>query len=127
MHRIEQAEDDGAQEKIQGVGSHSLGNLILKGLQDINNGDLLLAIEDAQELLNTAGRVLPVTLAETSICADLEDGTSICGETNIDTRGNKNLNDLSPIQQLRLQPPDATGCTLSIRAVRRAAILVICA
>src|SRR5438132_2903702 len=40
MHRFEQAEDDGAQEKIQGVGGHSLGNLILKGLQDINNGDL---------------------------------------------------------------------------------------
>ena len=72
------------------MSGHSLGNLILKGLQDINNGDLLLAIEDAQELLNTAGRVLPVTLAQTSICADLEDGTTICGETEIDTRGFNN-------------------------------------
>src|SRR6266480_2956947 len=63
MHRFEQSDDvDGAVEQ-RGVRGHSLGNLILKGLQDINNGDLLLAIEDAQELLNTAGRVLPVTLA----------------------------------------------------------------
>src|SRR5438270_9960056 len=125
MHRFEQAEDDGAHEKIQGVGGHSLGNLILKGLQDINNGDLLLAIEDAQELLNTAGRVLPVTLAQTSLCADLEDGTTICGETNIDTRGINNLNDLSPIKQLRLIPADAPGCAQSIRALRRADTIII--
>src|SRR5205823_833271 len=125
MHRFEHSEDNGEIEQQRGVSGHSLGNLILKGLQDINNGDLLLAIEDAQELLNTAGRVLPVTLAETSICADLEDGTTICGETNIDTRGNKNLNDLSPIMQLRLQPPDAPGCAQAIRAVRRADTIVI--
>ena len=60
-----------------------------------------------------------------SICADLEDGSSICGETNIDTRGNNNLNDLSPIKQLRLQPPDAPGCAQAIRAVRRADTIVI--
>ncbi len=125
MHRFERPDEENGHQQQRGVRGHSLGNLILKGLQDINNGDLLLAIEDAQELLNTAGRVLPVTLAETSICADLEDGTSICGETNIDTRGNNNLNDLSPIKQLRLQPPDAAGCPQSIRAVRRADTIVI--
>jgi len=125
MHRFEQSDDvDGAVEQ-RGVRGHSLGNLILKGLQDINNGDLLLAIEDAQELLNTAGRVLPVTLAQTSLCADLEDDTTICGETNIDTRGVNNLNDLSPINQLRLIPPDAPGCAQSIRAIRRAETIII--
>src|SRR6266487_793495 len=125
MHRFEQSDDvDGAAQR-RGVSGHSLGNLILKGLQDINNGDLLLAIEDAQELLNTAGRVLPVTLAQTSLCADLEDDTTICGETDIDTRGVNNLNDLSPIKQLRLIPPDAPGCAQSIRAIRRAEAILI--
>ncbi len=125
MHRFELSDDGEGDQRQSGVRGHSLGNLILKGLQDINNGDLLLAIEDAQELLNTAGRVLPVTLAETSICADLEDGTTIYGETNIDTRGNDNLADLSPIVQLRLQPPDAPGCAQAIRAVRRADTIII--
>jgi uncharacterized cofD-like protein len=97
----------------------------LKGLQDINNGDLLLAIEDAQELLNTAGRVLPVTLVQTSLCADLEDDTTICGETNIDTRGKDNRNDVSPIKQLRLVPADAPGCPQAIRAIRRADTIII--
>src|SRR5439155_12043226 len=48
MHRFEETENDNTEQRLRGVGGHSLGNLILKGLQDINNGDLLLAIEDAQ-------------------------------------------------------------------------------
>lgn len=123
MHRFEQSTD--TSEFQQGIGGHSLGNLILKGLQDINHGDLLLALEDAQELLNTAGRVIPVTLTQTSICADLEDGSTLCGETNIDTRGNNNPHDLSPIKQLRLLPQDAPGCAQAIRAIRRADTIII--
>src|SRR5579883_2716969 len=98
MHLFERGSDEGGAALSSRVGGHSLGNLILKGLQDINNGDLLLAIEDAEELLNTAGHVLPVTLTQTMICADLEDGTTICDETEIDTRGIKKLGELSPIK-----------------------------
>lgn len=126
MHRFERNDDiESSTEQKRGVGGHSLGNLILKGLQDINRGDLLLAIEDAQELLNTAGRVLPVTLEQTSICADLEDGTAICGETEIDTRGNTQPGALSPIQHMRLIPANAPGCQQSIRAIRRADTIII--
>ena len=122
MHRFERSEENGQE---QGVGGHSLGNLILKGLQDINNDDLLLAIEDAQELLNTAGHVIPVTLTQTTICADLEDGTTICGETDIDTRGHKHPGPLSPIKRLRLMPEDASGCLQAVRAIRRADTIII--
>jgi uncharacterized cofD-like protein len=125
MHRFEQVENDDSKQKMRGVGGHSLGNLILKGLQDINNGDLLLAIEDAQELLNTAGRVLPVTLAQTTICADLEDGATICDETEIDTRGKKDMGKLSPIERLRLEPEDAPACAQAVRAIRRANTIII--
>jgi uncharacterized cofD-like protein len=127
MHRFETTDEVEESEKGRrgGVAGHSLGNLILKGLQDINNGDLMLAIEDAQELLNTAGRVLPVTLAQTTICADLEDGTTICGETEIDTRGKKNLGPLSPIVRLRMVPEDAPACPQAIRAIRRADVIII--
>jgi uncharacterized cofD-like protein len=120
MHRFEQTE-----ERENGVGGHSLGNLILKGLQDINNDNLLLAIEDAQELLGTAGNVIPVTLAQTTICAELEDGNVICSETEIDTRGEKHPEELSPIKRLRLHPEDAPGCPQAIRAIRRADTIII--
>jgi len=125
MHRFVRAENDGALQQGRGVGGHSLGNLILKGLQDINNGDLLLAIEDAQELLNTAGRVLPVTLENTMICADLADGSTICDETEIDTRGKKILGELSPIVRLRMRPEDAPACAQAVRAIRRADTIII--
>jgi len=123
MHRFEETDDVDAKE--HGVGGHSLGNLILKGLQDINNDDLLLALEDAQELLNTSGRVIPVTLTNTVLCADLEDGTSICGETDIDTRGKKNLGDLPPIVRMRIEPENAPACAQAVRAIRRADTIII--
>src|SRR2546427_111467 len=125
MHRFQQSGDDERAGSKQEVSGHNLGNLVLKGLQDINGGDLLLAIEDAEELLNTAGRVLPVTLEQTMICADLEDSTTICDETEIDTRGKKNIGELSPIARLRLEPEDAPACAQAVRAIRRANTIII--
>ena len=43
-----------------GLGGHSLGNLILRALEDLNGGDLLEALGDAEEMLNTVGHVVPV-------------------------------------------------------------------
>jgi len=123
MHRFEQSNDVDVKER--GVGGHSLGNLIIKGLQDINNDDLLLALEDAQELLNSSGRVIPVTLTQTVICADLADGSIIRDETEIDTRGRKNTGELSPIVNVRLDPEDVPACAQAVRAIRRADTIII--
>ncbi len=125
MHRFERTEDEENGQSHAGVGGHSLGNLILKGLQDINNDNLLLAIEDAEELLNTAGHVVPVTLAQTTICADLEDGSTICGETDIDTRGHGHPEPLSPIKRLRMVPDDVAASQQAVRAIKRADTIII--
>ena len=107
-----------------GVSGHSLGNLIISALQDLNDGNLLRAIEDAQELLDTAGKVLPVTLAHATLCAELAGGDVICGETEIDTRGSHNAGPLPPIERLFLR--EATpACEEALRAIRRADIIVI--
>jgi uncharacterized cofD-like protein len=107
-----------------GVGGHSLGNLIIAALQDINDGKLLRAIEDAQELLDTAGKVLPVTLAHTTLCAELEDGAVICGETEIDTRGLRQMGPIAPIKRVFLQQ-ETPACEEALRAIRRADVIVI--
>ena len=107
-----------------GVSGHSLGNLIISALQDLNDGNLLRAIEDAQELLDTAGKVLPVTLSHATLCAELADGTTICGETEIDTRGSHDSGALPPIRRIFLR--DATpACDEALRAIRRADVIVI--
>src|SRR5262245_16180625 len=84
--------------KEAGVTGHSLGNLIISALEEMFGGDLLRAIAKAQELLDTAGAVLPVTLAHATLCAELESGETLCGETEIDTRGEKDFGALSPIK-----------------------------
>ena len=107
-----------------GVSGHSLGNLIISALQELNGGNLLHAIEDAQALLDTAGKVLPVTLSHATLCAELENGETICGETEIDTRGVNDLGPLPPIKRVFLRdvtPP----CEDAIRAIRRADLIVI--
>ncbi len=107
-----------------GISGHSLGNLIITALQEINKGNLLHAIEDAQQLLDTAGKVAPVTLTHAILCADLEDGSVIEGETVIDTRGEKNPGPLSPIKRIHLKEP-VSACDEALRAIRRADVIVI--
>jgi 2-phospho-L-lactate transferase/gluconeogenesis factor (CofD/UPF0052 family) len=134
-----------------GVSGHSLGNLVLSALQDINEDNLLWAIEDAQDLLETAGQVLPVTLAHATLCAELADGEVLRGETVIDTRGERHLAEvaalaaegaddgplegtteetahaippLPPIERVFLEPA-APACAEALRAIRRADVLVL--
>lgn len=110
------------------LGGHSLGNLIITALQEINHGNLLHAIEDAQQLLDTAGDVLPVTLQPATLCAELADGSVIVSETNIDTRGARTpeaAGPLAPITRIYLEQPSAEACEDALRAIRRADVIVI--
>lgn len=107
-----------------GVTGHSLGNLIISALQEINGGNLLWAVRDAQRLLGTAGDVLPVTLDHATLCAQLEDKTIICGETEIDTRGENNPGELSPIRRMFLKDV-ARPCEEAIHVIRRADTIVL--
>ncbi len=84
------------------VSWHSLGNLILHALQDQNDGDLLGALEDAEELLNAAGHVIPVTLEQGTLCAKLSNGEVIRGETEIDRAEERPI---LPIERVFIDPP----------------------
>jgi uncharacterized cofD-like protein len=87
-----------------GVGGHSLGNLILRALEDLNGGDLLEALVDAEQMLNTVGHVVPVALARTTLCAELVDGATIRGE---DLIGHPETRDRPPIRRIYLDPQPA--------------------
>lgn len=66
-----------------GLKGHNLGNLIITALIDIT-GSHDSAIKEAANILNIQGSVLPVTVDDANLCAELEDGTIIRGETHID-------------------------------------------
>lgn len=83
-----------------GLNGHTFGNLLLTALTDIL-GSTDRAVEEAGSLLRIRGRVLPVTLTDTTLCARLADGHEIRGETDIDIR--KAHHDV-PISQVYLTP-----------------------
>ena len=107
-----------------GVGGHSLGNLMISALQDLNDDNLLWAIQDAQDILDTAGAVLPVTLAHATLVAELDDGTQVRTESDIDTRGEKHPEDTRRIARIVLEK-ETPACVEAIRAIRRADIIIL--
>jgi len=76
---------------------HSVGNLLLIALTHLNNGSFPRAIQEASRVLAVRGRILPVTLEPTILCAELVDGTIIRGESAIPHRTNR-----SPIRRVFL-------------------------
>ncbi len=65
------------------VMGHSLGNLILAALIEINDGSLPTAIKEMSHLLDVKGKVIPSTLETVSLYARFKDGTITKGEANI--------------------------------------------
>ncbi|HLC74469.1 MAG TPA: gluconeogenesis factor YvcK family protein [Candidatus Nanoarchaeia archaeon] len=62
---------------------HSFGNLLLTALTKIT-GSEVAAIKKAAQLLHIKGKVLPVSINHAHLGAELENGHTIVGETNID-------------------------------------------
>ncbi len=65
-----------------GLTGHSFGNLFLTAMSDIT-GDLEQAIAASSDVLAVQGQVLPATLSDVRLWADLADGRRIEGESNI--------------------------------------------
>jgi uncharacterized cofD-like protein len=61
---------------------HSLGNLLLVGLEQATGG-FDRAIEEMSLILNTRGQVLPATLEKTRLLAQMEDQVWVEGESHI--------------------------------------------
>ncbi len=65
------------------IEKNNLGNLILTALTKIS-GDLPKALEIAADMLEVTGHVYPATLDQVHLCAELENGQTIIGESEID-------------------------------------------
>ena len=63
---------------------HNAGNLLLVFLSQYLSGDFAQAVEALGQILQIKGKVLPVTTDKATLVAELEDGTFLNGETEID-------------------------------------------
>ncbi len=70
----------------EGLSGHSFGNLFLTAMTEIT-GNLETAIAASSQVLAVRGRVLPATLDDMVLLADLADGRRIQGESNITAAG----------------------------------------
>lgn len=99
---------------------HSLGNLLLTALERIT-GSFNDGIKEAVRILNVKGQVIPVTLTPSRLCAILEDGTKIEGETNIDIpKHNPNLK----ITKVFLDP-EVDANPEALQAIKNADVVIL--
>jgi uncharacterized cofD-like protein len=83
-----------------GLKGHSFGNLFLTALEK-TTGNFAAALEGASRILNINGEVVPITLDNVRLHAELTDGTIIRGETNIDIPKSGKR---APIKKIWLEP-----------------------
>ena len=99
------------------VGGHSLGNLILTALFELEN-DFSRAVERASEILHVCGKVLPATPDNVHICAEYVDGSYVHGESRIAWMR-------QPIHRVRLVPENIRALPQARNAIADADLIII--
>jgi len=96
----------------------SLGNLFLVALSDIMGG-FEHAVKEAGQIFSIQGKVLPSTLADTHICATLQDGSTVEQEFNVREPGKP------PIKRVYLKPEESEATPEALVEIREADIIVL--
>jgi len=101
----------------EGLSGHSFGNLFLTVMSEVT-GDLEKAIAASSKVLAVRGRVLPATLTDVRLWAQLEDGRRVEGESQIPLSGGK-------IKQIGCIPENPPALPAAIKAIKEADYLIM--
>lgn len=99
------------------LAGHSFGNLFLAALADVT-GDFVEAVRLSSEVLASKGHIYPATITDVRLVAELEDGRTVHGETQITAAK-------SPIRSLRLEPDHCEALPSSLAAIRAADVITL--
>lgn len=103
------------------LSGHAFGNLFISALSGVAGG-LTEALGEIERVLNVRGRVLPATLSDISLIADIKVPNGrvlrVEGESKIPEVG-------GTIEQVRLEPADAPAHPESVKAILEAQLVVI--
>ncbi|MEG4024552.1 gluconeogenesis factor YvcK family protein [Microcoleus sp. S13C4] len=100
-----------------GLMGHSFGNLFLTAMSDIA-GDLEQAIAASSKVLAVRGEVLPATLSDVSLWAELADGRRIEGESSITKANGK-------ILKIGCTPANPPALPRAVEGLREADFIII--
>ena len=101
----------------EGLEGHSFGNLFLTALYNIT-GDMVSAVRASSRVLSIRGRVLPATLDDMKLVAEMEDGRIIHGESTIPEAHGK-------IKRLFTEPANCKALPDVIQAIRDAELIIL--
>ncbi len=100
-----------------GLQGHSFGNLFVAALAEVT-GDFETAVRESTHVLKVRGRVLPSTLDDVVLHAQLEDGARVSGESEITAA------DRLPLR-VWLTPERVTPLPEALAALDRAELIVL--
>ena len=101
----------------EGLEGHSFGNLFVAALLEMT-GDFAQAIKLSSQVLATRGHIYPVTNANVSLAALMDDGSLVHGETNITASRQR-------IVELMLDPADAEPLPETLEAIALADLITV--
>ncbi len=99
------------------LAGHSFGNLFLAALTDIT-GDFQQAIQEFANVLAIRGRVLPASLDNVVLCAEMSDGATVEGETHITRHP-------AAVRRLFTKPEQRVASRATLDAIRQADLVVL--
>jgi uncharacterized cofD-like protein len=99
------------------LGGHSFGNLFLAALTEIT-GDFAEAVKISSEILASKGHIYPATVSDVRLAAELFDGSTLKGETNISKVGGK-------IKRLYLEPENCQPLPEAMAAIYEADVITV--
>lgn len=114
MTRLLQYRFDSESEGLRG---HTVGNLLLLAMTRLT-GDFDRAIKETSRVLAIRGRVLPSTLQDVKVIAEMDSGDLVEGETAITSHPDQ-------IKSVYLKPSDAKPVDEALRAIEEADAIVI--
>ena len=103
------------------LAGQNMGNLFIAALADIY-GDFEMAVEKLHDILRIKGHVLPVTTADVTLCAMLQNGNTVRGESHIPDEVKRQG---SPIDYVFLDPPDVDALPRATEAILAADIIIL--
>jgi len=99
------------------LSGHSFGNLFITAMTQVT-GSFEQAVQESARVLNVRGRVLPSTLENVTLCADLVDGTRVRGESAI-------AHDSPAIKEIFFDPPHPSAYNPALAAILNADLVVL--
>ena len=101
----------------EGLEGHSFGNLFLTAMCEIT-GDMASAVKASANVISMRGRVLPATLDDMKLAAEMKDGSIVHGESAIpEAKGQ--------IQRLFSVPENCKAMPEVIQAIREAELIIL--